>query len=171
MRHYRKGFTLIEAIIYIALFGLLIGGGVVAAYNIFEGAGRGQTHAMLQEEGNFLLGKINWTLSGVQSISSPTGGTTGTSLIVTKWDTTIGNPINIALQGMDMLLKTGSNPAGDVLNNSNVQISKLYFLHTLSSGSGTNPETIEFSFIVSARTPNGLVISQQFATTTVSLRR
>ena len=54
-----KGFTLIETIVYLALFSILMGGAIVAAFNIFESAGRQQTHTMLQEEGNFLIAKIN----------------------------------------------------------------------------------------------------------------
>lgn len=168
-----KGFTLIEAIVYLALFGILIGGAIVAAYNLFEGSSRGQARAMLQEEGNYLYGKISWALSGTKDITTPPAGFPGSSLLIVKWDTSLGDPIQITLggaTGTDLIMSTSSNPTGQTLNNSNVEVSNLLFLHTLASGNGINPEEVEFSFMVSARTPTGAVLSMQFPTTTISLR-
>ena len=58
----KKGFTLIETLIYIALFALLIGGGVGSAYSLIASSDRITTGAMLEQEGNFLLAKIGWML-------------------------------------------------------------------------------------------------------------
>lgn len=174
IKNHQKGTTLIELTIYLGLFGILVGGAVVGAFNIFEGSSRSQTRAMLQEEGDFLLGKINWVLSGAQSIASPPAsptGTVGTSLLVSKWDTTIGNPILISLSGTDLSISTSSNPTGQILNNADVRVSRLLFTHTQASGDNANPETIQFSFTVSALTPNGMTVSEYFPTTTVAVRR
>jgi type II secretory pathway pseudopilin PulG len=168
-----RGFTLIEAAIYMALFGILMGGAVVAAYNIFEGSGRAQTRAMIQEEGDFLLSKISWVLSGTQAVTAPNSSTMGSSLTVVKYDTSIGNPIVIFIPPgtFNLAMSTSSNPTWEILNNTNVRISNLLFYHTLSSGNGVDPETVQFSFTVSATTPNGQTISENFPTTTISLRK
>ena len=53
------GFTLIEVLVYLALFGLIMSGAVVSAYQMFEASGRNQTRAMIQEEGDFIVAKID----------------------------------------------------------------------------------------------------------------
>lgn len=155
------GFTLIEVLVYLALFAILIGGAVAAAYNVVEGSGRSQTRAMLQEEGDFLTAKISWALSGAQAINSPPADTPGSILSVTKWDAGIGT-VTITLAGADLTLSRAGNPA-QILNNSNIQISNLNFTHTFTGG--INPESLAADFTLSARTPNGITISQDFSTT------
>ena len=167
----QAGVTLIEVIIYLALFGLLMGGAITAAYNLFESESRGQTKAMMQEEGGFLIGKINWALSGVQAVTAPAVGTKGSVLTVAKWDTTIGNPITIALTGVDITMATSSNLSGMTLNNSNVSVSNLLFDHKEQLGVGNDPESVQFSFTLSARLPDGILISESFPTSTVYLRQ
>ena len=68
-----NGFTLIETIVYLALFSIMMGGAIVALFNLFESSGRELTHIMLQEEGNFIIAKINWAISGAQSVNQPSG--------------------------------------------------------------------------------------------------
>ncbi len=63
-----QGFTLIEVIIYIALFSLLIGTAFVTAFQLMDGSGKLSTRNTVQEEGNFVLRKINWALTGVSSV-------------------------------------------------------------------------------------------------------
>ncbi len=54
----QKGFTLVEFLIYLALFGLLFSGLFCGALVIVENIGRNDTQMMLAEEGAFLLAKI-----------------------------------------------------------------------------------------------------------------
>lgn len=170
-----RAFTIIETIVYLALFSILMGGAVVAAFQIFESASREQTHSILQEEGNFIMGKINWAISGAQSVSSPGGGVYGSQLSVNKVTglDSSGQPIIstvvISISGTDITIQDGAVPV-QTLNNSNVRIARLGFMHTLASGSGVNPESITASTTVTARTPNGMVLSQDF-TTTIYVRR
>ena len=155
------GFTLIEALMYLALLTLLIGGAGAASYSMIESAGRNQMKAMLQEEGDFLVAKINWALSSVASVEIPAVGLSGTSLSVTKLDGAIGTVL-ITLAGSDMTLKRGSN-APQVLNNTNVSVNNLYVTHLY--GGGTNPESVQATFTLSTKTPNGMVLSGDFSAT------
>ena len=163
-----RGFTLIEAIVYLALFSILMGGGVVAAYNLFEAATHGGTRVMLQEESDFLMGKIEWTLSGVQAVTAPTAGTTGGALTVVKWNPPAGNPLQVAKNGTDLTLSQGGATAV-ILNNTNVSITNISFNHIAGSGDGINPEAVETVLTLTARTSNGFVLSRT-ATSTVYLR-
>lgn len=164
-----RGFTLIEALVYLALFAILMGGAVVAAYNLFEAAERDGTRVMLQEEGDFLLAKIDWALSGAQSVTAPAAGSVGNALTVAKWDTSLGSPMVVAKNGTNLTLTKGSG-AAVILNNTNVQVTDVVFNHVKGSGDGTNPDSVEAVLTVAARTPNGFLLTR-VATSTVYLRR
>lgn len=164
-----RGFTLIEAIVYLALFTILMGGGVAAAFNLFEAASRGDTRTMLQEETDFLIAKVNWTMSGAQAVTAPSTGATGGALTVVKWDTSVGNPIVIARNGTNLVM-TKAGGSEIILNNTNVQITDLSFTHVAASGDGVDPESVTGVITLSARTPSGAVLYRQ-ATTTVYLRK
>lgn len=66
-----KGFTLIETIIYIALFTILIVGGFTTAYQLIQGSDTLSVKTVTQEEGNFLLRKMDWALTGLDSANPP----------------------------------------------------------------------------------------------------
>lgn len=171
--HPTSGFTLIETSIYLALFGLIIAGGVIAAYQIFEFAGRNQTRAMMQEEGDFIIAKMGYALSGAQTVGTPAapspnaGCASSSQLSVTKWDTTAGNPLIFSVDGGNMLLSRSGNP-GIPLNNSNVSVSDLVVTRCWPGPS--DPESIAPHFTISARTPSGALLTQDFFTT-VYLRK
>lgn len=90
-----KGFTLIETVIYIALFTILITSGFVAAYSLIEGTGNLDSKLQVQQEGNFVLKKIGWALSNLSSVETPTGLNCAESLTIHKTDST--DPVDIRL--------------------------------------------------------------------------
>ena len=139
-----------------------MGGAVVAAYTLFESASHNQTKAMIHEEGSFLLAKISWAFSGVQSVVLPSVGSPGSLLQVTKWNASIGT-VSIALSGTDMTITRGSPAVTETLNNSNVSVSALLFTHTYNGGG--NPESMDIQFTVSARDARGTIISEDFFST------
>jgi len=164
-----QGTTLIEALVYLALFSILMGGSVAAAYGMFESSDRNQTKILLQQEGDFLIAKINWVLSGVQAINLPPVGSAGSILSVNKAigvDLATGQPIiisvGVSLSGTDINLSRAGNP-GQPLNNSLVRVSNLIFIHNF--GGGADPESLQASFTLSAKAPNGMDVKQDFATT------
>ncbi len=163
-----RGFTLIEAIVYLALFSILMGGGVVAAYSLFDATTRAGTRTMLQEETDFLLSKIDWTLSGAEAVTAPGAGAVGSALTVAKWDTSSGNPIVIAKNG-DNLTMTRSGGSEEILNNTNVSVTAIAFEHVVDPGNGTVPEYVKAVIHTAAYAPGGSLITR-VATTTVYLR-
>lgn len=168
MKKDQRGFTLIEVTVYLGLFAILIGGAVITAYNVIESSGRNQTRAILQEEGDFLTAKINYVLSGAQSVSSPSAPpscaspTQSSNLSVLKYD---GSSYVVSLDASEqMLLQKGADIF--ILNNANVKVKDLIFTHSLcSSGEG-----VKAGFTLNANTPNGFLMSQDFFTT-VYLRK
>lgn len=172
----RRAFTIIETLIYLGLFSILIGGAVVGAFNIFQSAGREQTHAILQEDGNFIIGKIQWAVSGAQSVNQPGGGLSGSQLVVNKVTglDANGQPVITTVTmtwvgNTDLQIQDGSVPVEN-LNGVNVKVTRLGFLHTLASGNGIDPESVTASTTLTALTPNGQTISEDFSTT-VYVRR
>lgn len=94
------GFTLIEAIIYIALFGMLISGAVAVAYQISTSSSLTSRKAIVQDEGNFVLQKIRWALNSESSVTAA-----GSLLRIERSD---GKQIDICLYNNKILLREGS---------------------------------------------------------------
>jgi Tfp pilus assembly protein PilE len=154
-----RGFTIIETLVYLALFALLLGGIVSASFLLMESSGRNQTKAMMQEEKDFLVAKINEAMSGAQSVSTPSANASAASLAVTKYG---GTTAAISLAS-GRLVYNGAN-----ISNTNVTVSNLVFIHAYQGGA--NPESVEAGFTISAKTPNGATVTQ-IATTTRYVRK
>ena len=150
---YTAGFTLLETLIYLSLYSILIGGAVVGAYAVFESSAHNQTKAMVEEEGSYLIGKIDWALSGAQTISNPTAGTS-TALTVAKYD---GTAVDLYQSGSSISMRrNGGTP--EVLSNLDVSIDSLIFEYR------SNPKGIEATMHVSARSSTGLPFARSFST-------
>jgi len=67
----KKGFTLIEVLIYSALLSIMMGGILMMTYELLRGAGKLTMKNTAEEEGNFVLRKINLALTGTSIISLP----------------------------------------------------------------------------------------------------
>jgi len=81
----QSGFTLIEALIYIGLLGIMIGGGVVGVYNILEGSGRTRESMYREQDAYFITRKIDAVLTAVdnvEDIEAPADGSSSNSLEV-----------------------------------------------------------------------------------------
>lgn len=154
--NYNKGFTLIEVTVYIGLFVILVGGGILAAYNIIESNVINQSRLVVYDESNFLISKINWEVGGSSQIQNPQPGTPASTLQVTKFD---GSSVTIALTG-DNLMITRGNTAPVALNNQNVKISNVSFDNQVSSTS----QLVKTNFTISAVADNGKIFSQDFNT-------
>lgn len=161
MSNKQQGFSLIETLIYIGLFAIIMSGIIAVAYAIFESSGRNQTKTMVQEEGNFLLAKINWALTGATAINQPASGNSDNSdntLTLTKG----GSHLTFSLSGGNLVLQSA------VLNNSNITVltpvtnPTFVFTHT---GTGSNPESVTARFTLQTKTPNGQIYTQDFQTT------
>jgi Tfp pilus assembly protein PilE len=140
-----RGFTLIETLIYLALFAIVLFGIVATAYAYFETAGRNQTKAMIQEEAQFILGKVAYAMSGAKTVAL-----TATSLTVTKYDGTI---VTVALAG------TNVTYAGAILNNTNTNITSLSF-------TAVSPGGVATAFTIGAPTPQGGTVVESVSQTT-----
>ena len=134
-----QGFTLIETIIYIALFSLLLGSAFVTAYNLIDGTEKLSAKTNIGEEATFVMRKLNWAFTGLDRTNPPTvsGLTCGRTLILTKVNFP-GNPIIIRLNVVANSLEM--NEAGGPfypLTTPNVKVT--CFKANLISASGSGP--------------------------------
>lgn len=83
------GFTLLETLIYIALFGVLMTGTLVTVYELLLSSEHNKIALAIQEEGTFLQRKINWALSGATAVNVPNSET----LIITRPDLNSESPL------------------------------------------------------------------------------
>lgn len=163
-----RGFSLIEVIIYLALFSILIGGAVVCTFNLLEAMASGGTRTMLAEETDFLFAKVSWALNDAESIPLPVAGATGHTLTVLRRDNSDGALVTFERNGTDLsTTHDGHSPL--LLNNSNVKIEDITFTHT-GGASSWDVDELRTVLTVSARTPNGLLLTR-IATSTVYIHK
>ncbi len=124
----KKGFTLIETLIYIALFTLILSGGFATAYSLIEGTDHLSRRTVTLEESNFVLRKINWILNGAETISVSFPNT----LEVTKFD---GSQYEITLDGEVIKMSESGGESDVPLSTENVKVLDLDFTY-ISENSG-----------------------------------
>ncbi|MDP3954243.1 MAG: type II secretion system protein [bacterium] len=134
----QRGFTLVEVLIYTVLIMFILGGMLLAVYNIVEGSTALGQDVIIQEEANFLLRKIEWALSGASDINTPNSGNSGNVLSVDK-DL---NTIQFNLDSGNLRIDKGSGPI--ILNSEYVTVSSLSFEHIPASGTGPAAVRAEF---------------------------
>ena len=152
-----QGFTLIESLLYIVLFSIIIGGALVAVYQMIESSDAVSAKNIVEMEGSFLLRKIDWALTGLDlsptsvPIISPALGATSTLLSVNKKDFGPSNPIEIDINSGSVWLRRGTGDFA-ILNSENIKVDQFKFEHFDTDGTGGKPAGIKASFYISAKT-------------------
>ena len=132
------GFTLIEAVVYLGLLGIIMGGVLVAVYQIIAASSQNQQRAILQEESNFLTAKLNWALTGASTIIHPSSTIPINNLYLKKFDNT---EVFFNMDGANNLTMQLDSGVTHPLNNEAVKIEKLQFL--LIPAGGGKPSAIQ----------------------------
>ncbi len=137
-----QGFTLVEVLLYIALLSLLMSGVVIASYQLLSSAHMSDKSVKVQQEGDFVLRKIDWVLNGVSVQTMPQKITpySSTLQLVSNSNTTFVVTLDPQLHSI-MLSQNGAAPLP--LTSESLHVSALQF-HYLPA-IGTKPEGIEAS--------------------------
>ncbi len=146
----QSGLTLIETIIYIALFSLMIGFAIFTFYQILETNQAHQDRIDIETEANFIMQKILWALSGVQTINQPALNTTSSVLSVTKYNFS-QNPVIFDITLNAVRISRGANSATP-LNSDSVRITSLAFYH--HPAVANQGEAVSIIFTVAASSTN-----------------
>lgn len=104
---HNRGFTLMEVLIYIVLFGMLMSGAVVAAYQLLSNGQHQETNIVAQEEGTFVNRKLAWAIAPATDVTVSNGNV----LTVTRPDLGAGSPLVIDGSGAQITLKRGAGAA------------------------------------------------------------
>ncbi len=131
----KKGFTIFETLIYIALLSLLLVGAFSSAYSLIESAKNLQEKNIVQGEGNFVMQKLRWAFMNIQSITSPSQSNPNTtSATIVHYNGTV---IVIRKNG-NTIEMSESGPAGTFypLTTQNVKVSDLRFSFIGRAGYG-----------------------------------
>lgn len=121
-----RGFSLIETIIYIALLALLMSGAIVTVYQITQSSYLVGEKNVVQEEGHFVLRKIEEAFSGAQDVSTSGSGCGGV-LSVTQYD---GDVLTFSRDNStDMIMLDRNGAGGNELTTENVQANCLSFIN------------------------------------------
>ena len=138
------GFTLIETLIYIAFFAFLIGSLLGITYQTIASTDQINRKIVLQQESNFILRKLDWALTGAQSITVPSIGSPGSELKLNQYVGT-NNPIDFVFQNGNIYLSLAGAAvgSGNQLNSKNIAVSSF----TVTSSQTVNqPEEVQVGF-------------------------
>lgn len=127
-----RGFSLIEAIIYIALLGFLMAGAIVSAYQITQNSYLLSGKNTVQEEGSFVLRKIDWAMSGAHDLPTVSGSSV-------EIDRHTGPNVTFAWAGDEVTLN------GVPLTTENVQVSAFDITYIPPIGTGPEGFTLKFT--------------------------
>ena len=78
----QRGFTLIEMLVYLALFALIMSGTFAGAFQLIEHSNRTRVRVVQNEEIQFVFRKINWALQTAEGVQEPDPGESGDLLMV-----------------------------------------------------------------------------------------
>ncbi|MBI4094626.1 MAG: prepilin-type N-terminal cleavage/methylation domain-containing protein [Candidatus Liptonbacteria bacterium] len=145
----RDAFTLIEVLIYIALFSATLFVFVMVFYQLIDSRDQNQLRVEVEEEANFLMKKIEWGLLGADSINEPAPGSTSTVLSVNKFNFP-DNPLVFTLAGDDITLSRGAG-APAALNSERITVRKLEFAHVAAFGSRPSAVSVTLQAFAMAR--------------------
>ncbi len=131
-----------EVVIYIALFGILMSGAVVATYQLLTGGESNQAAVLVQEEGTFLYRKVNWALSGATAVS-----TTTNALIITRPDLGLQSPITFTFDPIHATLSIARGTGSpNILNSAAYAVTDVLFQTSFDPVASST--RVEFDFSV-----------------------
>ncbi len=153
----QQGFTLIEVLVYLALFAVLFGGTLASVHVLISGSNKNQSVITLQQEGEFLMGKLNWALAGASSLTV----NSATQITINKFDYG-SNPVVFDLNSNKLRISQASGAFVN-LNSDNANITNLTF--TDIPALGAKPQGLKTLFTIQTLTSNGFSVSKVFETT------
>jgi type II secretory pathway pseudopilin PulG len=131
-----RAFTLIETVIYIALFSFIMSGVLLSVYTLLQGGDQFSKRNITANEGSFVNAKIDWALSDLDTISLPASGY-GSTLSIQRND---GTQVDVRLVSgvVQMSINGGTYTP---LTSSNISVTKLGFNTFSGTPSGVEAST------------------------------
>lgn len=154
-----RGFTYVEAIVYLGVVSLLIGTVGTLVSLTYRTSGREAVRREVEEQGRQAMETILRTTRNASAIVAPTAGTTDTSLSVSV-DEAPASPTVFSLSSGALMASEGAS-AAERLTNANVVASGLS-VQNLSRASTPGTVRIAFTLSEAAGSSAPLTYSQTF---------
>lgn len=139
----QHGFTLLETIIYMALFGLLLSGLLASMWPFLRGADMVSAKVVVESESAFAIRKINTILaSSTAAITMPVSGNSGNVLTLTAYN---GDTFTIATSGRAFTVQKN---AGTAVPFTADRVDVTMFTVKQVAPANGFPRFIEYSFIL-----------------------
>jgi type II secretory pathway component PulJ len=132
------GFTLLEMIIYIALFSFMIGGLIMTSFMLVQNSHKTENRITVQGEMNFVLKKINWVINQAKDIDIPSS-----NILSANADNDNENEFEIKYENNKITLNNKE------ITTINVSVDKLSF-ETI----GENPKGVKITLIINGQEVN-----------------
>jgi prepilin-type N-terminal cleavage/methylation domain-containing protein len=158
LRADQKGFTLVELLIVMGLFGILLTVVTDMFVSTLDVQIESSAHSTVSQDGRFILARISYDVERASSITTPASlGASGPALAMVVG----GVAYSYALSGNNLQLTT--NLGANNLNSSETTISSLSFQRL---GNVAGKDTIRLSFLVTSKAqPNQGPRTETFTTT------
>ena len=138
--YHNRGFTLIEALLYIALFTIVVGGGLLTIFGLLQSSEGTRQRIAIEAEGNFIMKKLDWAVNG-SAVSLPSSGNSGATLSLAR----DGVTYDFTFSGTSIpLSEDGGTPV--TLNTVNAPSGGVTFTHIAGP-----PEGVEYTFFLSGK--------------------
>jgi prepilin-type N-terminal cleavage/methylation domain-containing protein len=146
----RQGFTLLEVLLYVSIFGILILSISGFFSLIINSRSKGQVIMEVQNQGGYLVNFITQKIRNAEGVNSPTIGSNNTSLSLDVVDIS-DDPTIFNISGDVLYVAEGAGSPVN-LTNSRVLISSVNFNNVSLANS---PGLISFQFTLSHINPEG----------------
>ena len=141
----KRGFTLIEMILYVAIFAIVTGGMVMFAFAMLTSAQRTDDKVEVADNSRFAVQKLQRVLQSTTAINSPAVGASANSLSLTtataSWNPLVINVASTGSSSGSLQFTIGASPSVPITN-SFVKVSSVSFKN-YSFSTGTK-NTIRF---------------------------
>lgn len=148
--NYRKGFTLIETVIYIALFSLITGFVMIVFYQILTVQDQHRFYVEIDQEANFMMQKMLWAVTGAERLLQPSGGATSTILTV-DLAVTGQNLVTFDIDSGSLRINRASSTL--LLTSSRVFVNELIFTHLPSIDGSAEGVKIKLGVVPAGAAP------------------
>jgi type II secretory pathway pseudopilin PulG len=135
----QEGFTLLEALLYSALFAFIMTGLLASAYMIIQATENSGGQLLVDDEASFIIRKMDWAMTGINTIHFPNEDQTGFTLSINKQGVGL---VQFRLNSGDIEIDTGSGYFP--LDSENVTATDLTFYRIPASGEKPSGIKVEF---------------------------
>lgn len=138
---FKKGFTLIEVVLYLAISVIIITSITSITTVTFEFKAKTQAISEVEQVSNQILLLIGRTIRSSTNVTTPTQGNTAGSLVLS------GTNATFSLSGNNIFIQEGANPSIQ-LNSNTIVISNLTFTNSSKTGTNTIFTTLSQHLII-----------------------